>query len=162
MVRTAMKYIYTGDSTAVKAFETHEGNDELSQLVNLGKLFEIYTSYKMFDLSSYGKPNNWLARSVRESNVGRIPVFWLYTDPLQKQFWIDEQRFFPNIPEENKNKPFQSHHTNKYRYPHTHKHLSNKGQGPEMGSGPRNVTCKRRDVISRFVVFWHTEVWPYS
>jgi hypothetical protein len=104
MVRTAMKYIYTGDSTAVKAFETHEGNDELSQLVNLGKLFEIYTSYKMFDLSSYGKPNNWLARSVRESNVGRIPVFWLYTDPLQKQFWIDEQRFFPNIPEENKNK----------------------------------------------------------
>mgnify|MGYP001500038011 CR=1 FL=1 len=80
-----MKYIYTGDSTAVKAFETHEGNDELSQLVNLGKLFEIYTSYKMFDLSSYGKPNNWLARSVRESNVGRIPVFWLYTDPLQKQ-----------------------------------------------------------------------------
>ena len=102
-----MKYIYTGASTAMKAFETHEGNDELSQLVSIGKLFEVYSGYTMTDTAHYGRPNAWLAKRVREANVGRMPVFWLYSDPVQAQFWRGEERIFPRIPEENQSTVWQ-------------------------------------------------------
>jgi len=97
-----MKYIYTGASTAMKAWETYKGNDELSQLVSIGKLFEVYSGYTMTDRSHYGRGNLWLARRVREANKDNAPVFWLYSDCIQQQFWRGEQRMFPKVPREHR------------------------------------------------------------
>ena len=103
-----MKYIYTGASTAMKAFETYEGNDELSQLVSVGKLFEVYSGYKMTDVSHYGRPNLWLAEQVRLQRLapmhesGTTPVVWLYSDCIQQQFWRARQRMFPKVPREHR------------------------------------------------------------
>ena len=96
-----MKFLYTGASTACKAFVTNDGNDEMSKLISMGKLFSAYTDYELVDESSYGKPNHWLIDEINRKGYSKeLPIYWLYGDPLMGLFF-DGDRTFPDIPEKN-------------------------------------------------------------
>ena len=90
------EFLYTGDSTAFKAFETPDGNDELSQLVSIGKLLEVSTGKKMIDVSHYARPNTRLADYVLKINK-QAPVIWLFACPVASLFWREHNNAWPAI-----------------------------------------------------------------
>ena len=100
VLQTMTQFIYCGASTATKSYEDHEGTDELSKSINLGKLFSQYTGYTCLDESGFGYPNTMLIDIVKKHYNTNIPVFWVYADPIGGVLYENGSRTFPELPKD--------------------------------------------------------------